>query len=301
MLIPPRRICLSGGGIRAIAHVGALEVLEQKGLLASVKEYVGVSAGAFLGFTMVLGYTIKELTLLCSLFDFSLVRNLEPEAALAFPTTFGLDDGQNLVKILHSFMRHKNIPLDITFGKWQQDYPQAPQLRCYATDLHATKPREFSAAKTPNVKIIDGLRASMSLPGYFTPTTDSETGHMLIDGGILHNFPLAFLTPEEQKTCIGLSFSYDHTQVETIGDLGVFLAQVFACYYIPRVNEIHSNHWERCIVIPAGAMPAWNFEATREERLDLVESGRGAALKFLQAYPDLILKRRKPVRRYSVS
>ena len=42
MLIPPRRILLSGGGIRAVAHLGALQFLESKGLLKAVKEIVGV-------------------------------------------------------------------------------------------------------------------------------------------------------------------------------------------------------------------------------------------------------------------
>ena len=91
MIIPPRRIVLSGGGIRALAHVGALTVLDKKGLLKSVKEYVGVSAGAFVGFSLMLGYTLSELRTLCALFDFSVLRHFEPEAAFEFPTSFGFD------------------------------------------------------------------------------------------------------------------------------------------------------------------------------------------------------------------
>ena len=91
MLIPPRRIVLSGGGIRALAHLGSLDVLEKKGLLRSVTEYVGVSAGAFVGFCLVIGYTITELKMLCSVFDFGLIRNLDPESALEFPSSFVFD------------------------------------------------------------------------------------------------------------------------------------------------------------------------------------------------------------------
>ena len=81
MLIPPRRIVLSGGGIRALAHLGALDVLEKKGYLKNVKEYVGVSAGAFVGFSICIGYTISELRMLCSVFDFGLIRSVDPEGA----------------------------------------------------------------------------------------------------------------------------------------------------------------------------------------------------------------------------
>ncbi len=114
MLIPPRRIVLSGGGIRALAHLGALEILESKGLLQAVKEYVGVSAGAFVGFSLMIGYTIQELKMLCSVFDFSVLRNLDPEAALEFPTTFGFDNGENLMKLLQSLLRIKKLSPSLT-------------------------------------------------------------------------------------------------------------------------------------------------------------------------------------------
>lgn len=299
MLIPPRRIVLSGGGIRALAHLGALEALDKKGLLKNVKEYVGVSAGAFVGFSLVIGYTLPELRMLCSLFDFGLIRNLDPEAALQFPTTYGFDNGENLVKLLHSLLRIKNVPLTTTFGEWISKYPTAPSLRCYATDLYKTSPREFSAEKTPNIPFVDALRASMSLPGYFTPVKDPETGNMLVDGGILHNFPLAFLPPHERGDSLGISFSYDHTNVSDIPDLLTFFSQIFACYYIPRTYSLHKRHPDRCIVIPCGHIAAWNFEATQEEREGIISLGKKAAEEFLDSYAGL--EKSKPIRRYSVA
>lgn len=301
MLIPPRRIVLSGGGIRAVAHIGALAVLEKKGLLKAVREYIGVSAGAFVGFAIMLGYTLSELRTLCLLFDFSMIRNLDPEGAFEFPTSFGFDKGDNLVKLLYSLLRVKQQPITLTFGEWASTHPKSIQLRCFATDLFLTEPREFSASKTPNIQIVDALRASMSIPVYFTPFIDPETNHMLIDGGILHNFPLAFLPHDQREDALGISFSYEHTRVDRIPDLMVFFSQIFACYYIPRTYEIHRNHKENCIVIPCGHVPAWNFEATREERDAIMEAGAKATEEFCMSHKDIILEKRKPIRRYSVS
>lgn len=301
MLIPPRRIALSGGGVRALAHLGALDVLEKKGMLKAVREYVGLSAGAFVGFTLMLGYTLAELKMLCVLFDFTLVRKLEPEAALEFLETFGLDSGENLVKLLHSLLRIKKQPITLTFGEWKTKHPKAIQLRCFATDLYTTTPREFSFTTTPNVEIIDALRASMALPVYFTPVKDPETGNLLVDGGILHNFPLAFLPPHERETALGISFSYNHTKVDAIPDLLTFFSQIFACYYMPRTNEVHEKNKENSIIIPCGHIPAWNFEATREERESIIENGEKAAIAYCENHKNIILERRKPVRRYSVS
>jgi NTE family protein len=292
MLIPPRRILLSGGGIRAVSHLGALQHLETKGLLKAVKEYVGVSAGAFIGFCLAIGYTISELRILCILFDFSLVRNLDPEAALLFPTTFGLDDGQNLSKLLVTLLKAKNLSPSLTFKDLT-----IFELRCYATDLHTTQMREFSVSKTPNVKLVDALRASMSLPAYFTPVCDPETGNTLIDGGILHNFPMDFLTESEIKETLGISFLYStRSKINTIEDLPTFFSQIFACYFIPRTQRLYVKYKERCILIPIGEYPSWNFEATREDRETILEAGKKAAEVFLDRF-----KVRRPLRRYSVS
>jgi len=298
MLIPPRRIVLSGGGIRAIAHLGALEVLEQKNLLNTVQEYVGVSAGAFVGFCLYLGYTLKEMRMLCLLFDFSLIRNLDPELAFDFPTSFGFDNGLNLIKLFHSLLRIKNIPTSVTFEELLLYYPHM-RFRCFATDLYDIQPREFSLKETPRVKIVDALRASMSLPGYFTPVKDPETGHLLVDGGLLHNFPIGFLKEDEKASAIGISFSYDHTtRVREIPDLLSFFSQMFACYYMPRTTEIHNTYKENSIIIANGDFPAWHFEATSEERFMLMEQGRKAAEEFLASRGTV---RRKPARRFSVS
>ena len=300
MLIPPRRIVLSGGGIRALAHIGALEVLEAKGLLKSVREYVGVSAGAFLGFVLALGYTLQEMRTLCALFDFTMIQHLDPEAALNFLTTFGLDDGQNLVKLLGSLLRLKGYPLELTFAEWRTRQPHAVGFRCFAADLQTTSIREFSFETTPHVTLVDALRSTTSLPGYFTPVKDPETGHFLVDGGVLHNFPLSFLKEDEIEESLGISFSYEHIHVTEITDIPTFLQQIFACYYIPRTYRIHEEHRERCIIIPCGHIAPYEFASTKEERERIMNYGSIAAKEFCERTWIYLGERRKPIRRYSV-
>ncbi len=61
----PRTIVLGGGGVKAIAHIGALQELNDLGLLQLVRKYVGLSAGSLVAFGMVLGYTIAALKDIC--------------------------------------------------------------------------------------------------------------------------------------------------------------------------------------------------------------------------------------------
>lgn len=298
MIIPPRRLVLSGGGMRAVAHLGALQVLEANNLLSQVQEYIGVSAGAFLSFCLCIGYSLKELQQIVLTFDFQLIRNITPESMVEFPMSFGVDTGEKLQKLLHSIMRIKGVSPQITFA----ELPKEKSLRCFATDVYRCTLREFSREKTPGVAITTALLASMCLPAYFVPVEDPETGHLLVDGGVLHNYPMGFLSEEEIQQSLGITFTYEHTNVESIPDIGSFFYQIFACYYMPRSRYAQQKYKERTIFIPCGHVPAWDFEAAAEERKELFELGEKAAKEFLERKKlGSGEVRPKITRRYSVS
>jgi predicted acylesterase/phospholipase RssA len=264
--------------MRAVAHLGALQVLEANNLLSHVKEYIGVSAGAFLSFCLCIGYSLKELQQIVLSFDFQLIRNITPESMMDFPMTFGIDNGEKLMKLLHSVMRIKGVSQDITFA----ELPKEKSLRCFATDVYTCNLREFSREKSPTVKITTALLASMCLPAYFVPIEDPETGHLLVDGGVLHNYPMGFLTEEEVQYSIGITFTYEHTSVELIPDIGSFFYQIFACYYMPRTKIAQQKFKNNTILIPCGHVPAWDFEASVDDRKGLIQLGETATKEFLE-------------------
>jgi hypothetical protein len=106
-----------------------------------------------------------------------------------------------------------------------------------------------------------------------------------------------FLTEAEIRETIGIAFSYDqHLILDEITDLPTFFSQIFACYFIPRTYELYKKYKERCILIPIGGYPSWNFEASREDREEIIKAGTKAAEEFCDTF-----KVRKPLRRYSVS
>lgn len=294
-LIPPKRICLSGGGIRAVAFLGALEVLHQKQLLRTVKEYIGISAGAFISFGICIGYSFAEMKQIAFEFDFSHIRSLEAESAIDFLETYGFDSGENLMKLLESLLKQKQLPPSLTFEGLQELYPNGPALRCFATDLTTCHAREFSWKKTPDIRVVDALRAAMSLPLYFTPVPDPETGHLLSDGALLDNYPMTFLTPEERKESLGFVFSNTHVENREIHEPFDFLQQMLACVYVPRARRILSETAENTVILPNGEFPSWHFEASKEDRMRLAATAAEATKRFLEGW-----KPQKPPRRYSV-
>jgi predicted acylesterase/phospholipase RssA len=226
---------------------------------------------------------------------------MSPEGFLSFPETFGIDNGSHLVKFLESTTKVA-LKLDptVTFADFKGLY----SFRCWATDLTTRTIREFSALKTPTVKIIDALRASMALPLYFTPLTDPITGNILSDGGIQGNLPLHHLTEDECGESLSIGFSSSNTDESSkkpIGDLMGFVNAMFACLTHGR-NDAKLTKWaHRIIRIPVDDYPSWNFEASRADREMLLSKGRLAAIAWLKEPMNYItVKNAKVLRRHSL-
>ena len=291
MIIPPRKLVLSGGGIRVTAHVGALKGLNDKGYLRFIREYIGVSAGALLSTLFVIGYTIQQIEKLCMELDFSVIRNFDPADALDVLEKYGLDSGENLEKLVHSVFRVKGVPIDLTFEQAVQR--DMPLLRIFATDLNTCSFIEFSAKKTPDTPIIFALRASMCIPLYFNPIQDPRTKHLLVDGGVIANYPIDYLTEDEQEESIGLKFNDVITTVESHESLIVFLNQLLAASFVSMKKS--NRHYNKTITIPCGEYPSWNFEASKEDRKLLYDIGYKAANDYMKLKRNIQKHRRHSI------
>jgi len=285
-MIPPRRIVLSGGGIKVISLVGALKVLHGAGHLKKIREICGVSAGAWLGFMVAAGCPIVKIESLVLDIDFSVIRNLTPEALLGFPETFGLDDGTKLAKFLESITRIVlKLDPEITF-EGLAALPGSLSFRCWASDLNTQSIREFSAIKSPNVKVLDALRASMCIPLYFVPVRDPVNEHMLIDGGIQGNLPLNHLTDDECQESLSLGFSNgsltpDAVVSDTPQDLMGFMNSILNSLTKGKYDDI-MKEWNHMILrVPVDDFSSWNFEADRKDREMLLTKGILAATEWV--------------------
>jgi len=293
-MIPPRRIALSGGGMMGIAHVGVLETLESKGLLKSVKEYLGTSAGALISFCVTIGYTLSELRSLCSVLDFTQTQNLDIDNILQFPDVLGLDDGKNVEKFLGVLIRAKGFKETITFEEFYEKKPSAPNLRVFATNVDTLSLEEFSI-KTPRVPLCFAIRASMTIPFLFTPVRNPESGDLLIDGGLISNFPFHHLTDLEREETIGIAFNINliNDHIEKYSLMHLF----FHCFLSTYKSHDRTlfNKWKHRIVdIECSHFLVLEFNASQEKKGKIMDAGVRAAELYLNR------NGRKPARRYSL-
>jgi len=278
--IPPRRLALCGGGIRGVAHVGVLKTLQRHGLLGCVKEMIGISAGSLFSLLWVLGYSLADIERLSLDFDFTILRTIEPESIFNFPFTYGLDNGENLEKLIHSILRQKGFGPDTTFSELARARPVG--LRCFATELQTSKVREFSAAATPGAKVCMALRASMSLPFLYTPVKDPDSEVLLVDGGLLNNMPMIFLNEGELAETWGVFFIKGAIPVaKPLDDVMKLIQYVYDSGTFMRSKIFVEMHKERIICIPTDEYNTFNFGETREARMRLIGSAEEKTEEFL--------------------
>jgi len=280
-MLPPKRIALSGGGMKGIAHVGALEVLEERGLLKNVKEYIGTSAGALIGLCMCIGYTLSELRAICMELDFSSAQNLDPEIVMQFLENFGFDDGINTDKLLTVLLKAKRIDPNITFEEFARQFPNSPRLRVYAVEIQRCTIYEFSLEKTPRAELRTAVRASSSIPIYFTPVYDISLNNVYVDGGLIAHLPFHHLTTEERNETIGIAFSNSISEpVETLTFMK-YMVKLYYSVYTNQNKQLYKDWRHRIIMVPCGNFPSIHFGASPAEKEGLIETGREGALEFL--------------------
>jgi NTE family protein len=261
-----------------------MKALAEKGLLSCVKEIIGISSGSLFSLMWVLGYSLTDIERLALEFDFGVLRNIEPEAVLEFPFTFGLDTGEKLEKLILSILRQKGFGADTTFAELSRKC--AVGLRCFATELQTSRVREFSMGATPHAKVCMALRASMSLPFLFTPVKEVDSEILLVDGGLLHNLPMAFLDEEEICETWGVIFmgkgeGTGKGKPEPLTDIMQMMKYLYDGCTLMRNKTFVEKYKERVICIPTHENSAYNFEQTREIRQELIEISYKATVEFL--------------------
>lgn len=194
---PSVALVLGGGGARGGAHLGVLQYLEANRI--PVDRIVGTSGGAIMGGLYASGWSPEEIEELLADMDWDLAlsdrqprrslpfRAKEADARYLFDLEVGLDwerirlpegliEGRNLGFILErATLRSAGI----------EDFDELPiPFRAVAADLETGDRVDLGSGRLSRA-----IRASMSVPGVFSPVNIDE--QLLMDGGLVSNLPIS--------------------------------------------------------------------------------------------------------------
>lgn len=180
---PRFALVLGSGGVKSIASLGVVEVLEEAGIRPDL--IVGCSAGAVFGGVVASGHSAAEcLRLAQSLWsrEITSVRRREAWLDLAlspmgmgrgdrFGETFALRDDRLILERIRC-----------AFGDRQLEELPIPMV-VNATDAQTGEPVHLSQGS-----VCDALRASIALPFLFAP--HRVQGRLLVDGSVCDPLPI---------------------------------------------------------------------------------------------------------------
>jgi NTE family protein len=162
----PRRVALAlgSGGARGYAHIGAIQILDERGF--EVVAVAGSSMGALVGGVMAAGRLKQFTDWAVALKQRDILRLIDPKW-----TSPGAMTADRLINHLNGFLTDieiENLPIPYT---------------AIATDI--TNRREVWFQKGP---LRSAIRASIAIPGLITPVVIN--GRLLADGGLLNPVPI---------------------------------------------------------------------------------------------------------------
>jgi predicted acylesterase/phospholipase RssA len=290
-MLLPHRIYLSGGGMCAIAHVGALIELSNHIPLKLIKEWMGVSAGSLVAMCTCIGFTLEELTDLCVRFDFTNIK--EYDSIPGWLLHFGIDTGERLHRLIEACLHVKGLSSDFTFKDCYEMFGKS--LRVVATDLNDATSITFCPKTTPTYRVADAVRASMSYPYYFQPFICPISGHHLSDGGVVSNYPLFVLPKEEHNHTLSILIRGSVSKIDNLTDVSIeeLLGRPIQIIISERMNIETRFYDAHTIHIRLGKFNALEFSFDEETKNSIIEKGKQAVHDYFKNYP-------KPIRRYSV-
>lgn len=275
---PPPKVglVLSGGGAKGLAHIGALKVIEEAGVKV---DYIGgTSMGAIVGALYASGYSAQELDSIFRVTDFaSLIQDNVPRGAKTFyekenseryaltlpftnfKVTFpqAISGGQNIYNELVRLLFHvKDI----------QDFKKLPiPFLCMATNVETGEQVLLDQGYLP-----EAIVASGTFPSLFEPS--EIDGDILIDGGVVNNYPIDRVKAMGADIIIGVDVQHDLATRESLSSATEILLQI---NNYRTVNDMKKKSEETDIYIrPAiDEFSVIDFGRSKE----IVESGEAAA------------------------
>jgi NTE family protein len=202
-----KNLVFEGGGVKGAAYLGALQVIEDAGILTGIEKVAGTSAGAITACLVALKYTAAGIKTLVNDLDFN---NLEDGKNLfRILETYGIYRGDYFLKWIKTAIKAATGNEDTTFAQLRA--AGFKDLHVVATCLNTRGIQIFSADSTPDVIVAEAVRASMSIPIFFKAWTFSkgiESKNVYVDGGMVWNLPLEIfdtgniLNPETLGLCL---------------------------------------------------------------------------------------------------
>lgn len=333
-----RNLVFEGGGIKGIAYLGAMDVLEKKGILKDIVRVAGTSAGAINALLLGLGYTTREIRNIMWELDFKKFQDNKWSIfsnSYNFFTKYGWYKGKFFMNWVEGLIEGKTGHKGCTFRELNEmNYGQFREIFFIGTNISTGFAEVFSYIHTPDMKIADAVRISMSIPFFFTACKGRE-GDIFVDGGVMENYPIKLFDREKyilngdiriereyyeeynKKLAKSKSpYVYNHQtlgfrldsgrEISLLRDrqkpkgkkirtiFGYTRRLINTMMEIQNNYHIHSDDWQRTVYINTLGVKTTDFDISANKKKDLLKSGTTHSENYFKWFDD---KKSTPINR----
>lgn len=282
-----------GGGVRGIAHIGALCALEDYGFTFNC--FAGTSAGALVTSLMAVGYSAYEVKKILFDLDFNLYINKTILASIPFV-------GRNLSlfksKGIFSTTAIEELLTELYSVKGKKYFKDISNnsnfLRFIATDITQKQililPEDLKKYNIDpmNFEISKAVKMSISLPLIFIPEKlKTPNGSCyIVDGGLISNLPIWLFNKNTKYPTFALKLVSNQDKNIAYAEkcsLSKYLMDLLdACMdknesiYFSSLNNIHT------IDIPTFNIAVTDFYISHQNKEKLFNSGYDTMTNFLK-------------------
>jgi NTE family protein len=306
-----------GGGVKGIGLAGAFSLLEERGY--KPQNLAGTSAGAITAALIAAGYSASELKDIIFGLDF---RRFEDKSwedripgvgkGLSVLVEEGVFTGDAFLNWMRELLADKGVH---TFGDLKTEWTDAKyssRLQVIASDTSARQllvlPRDAQLLgyAPDELEVAYAVRMSMSIPIFFKPVrvenTQTNHEHVIVDGGMLSNFPVWVFDCEDQETPDWPTFGLllvepdpkvpigeripapEHAPHGARGLVDLLSSMLHTMMEAHDRLYVEKAEYARTIPIPTLGVGTTEFDLSKDRAEALYESGRTAAEKFLQTW-----------------
>lgn len=181
-------LVISGGGPNILQLYGAYKYLNKKNIwsLENIKSIYATSAGTIISLLLILNISFDDIDNYLINRPWDSIFFITPQNIFKLFNATGLFDKSAIYELLNPLVKSKNYNIDMSL----KDLYEITNIDfyLYTTCLNNFKSIELSHKSNPEMKVIDAIYSSISIPFLFEPLLYKEKYYF--DGGLFSNYPL---------------------------------------------------------------------------------------------------------------
>jgi len=269
-------LVFEGGGVKGIGLAGALATLEERGYRH--QNVAGTSAGSISAALLAAGYSAAELREIILNLDYRQFQDKGwedkvplIERSLSMLLDLGIYEGDFFLEWIRERLEAKGVRTfaDLVHPEYADDPRFRSRLQVIASDVTKHEllvlPRDATklGIEPDDLDVALAVRMSMSIPVFFEPVRfeNPKTGE---------THPIGARLPKPKMAGSGPAAVIDYMKA-----LAQTMMEAHDRMYVEQAN------YARTIPIPTLGVGTTEFDLSKERALELFDSGRRAAEKFL--------------------